>query len=159
MCSVPGLLLASTLLTAKSQYDQGQYASDAANVNARISEAQRRDAVVRGADEANAQRAKTRAFMASQRAAMGASGLAMNSGSFGDVLNQTAIMGETDAQTIKQNALREAWGYQVKSEDELSQGRMAKQAGSYNAFGTLLGGASKVWSSGTGGGLHSFRWR
>ena len=68
-----------------------------------------------------------------------------------DTLSDTAALGELDALTIRSNAAREAYGYQVQGMNyEASAGnnalaaKNAKSAGKTAMFSTLLSGASTV---------------
>lgn len=73
------------------------------------------------------------------------------SGSPSDILGDMAAAGELDAQTIKNNAARTAWGYEVSGNNA---GANADLYGSFTpsyvgAGGSLLGGASSLadrWS-------------
>lgn len=131
--------------------------------NALISDAQSTDAVARGEQAVTIQRQAVKGVIGSQRAAQGASGVDVNDGSSLDVQADTAYTGELDAITIRANAAREAWGYQVaasnerasavsarlqgkaqannyrtQSEDLTVQGQMAKAAGINQGIGTIL---------------------
>lgn len=126
-----------------------QAADDArkqAEYNQKVADMQARDAINRGNIEMEKQRVKTEQVMGAQRAAMGAAGIDSTSGSFANVLLDTATMGEKDAQTIRTNALREAWGYEQQSEEYGMEAEAVSTAASYNAFGSLLTGASNVGS-------------
>ena len=86
-----------------------QAADDArkqAEYNQKVADMQARDAINRGNIEMEKQRIKTEQVKGAQRAAMGAAGVDSTSGSFANVLLDTATMGEKDAQTIRTNALR-----------------------------------------------------
>jgi len=76
---------------------------------------------------------------------MATTGLEVDSGSFGDILADTAKFGELDAQTVRTNALKEAWGLQIDATNDRLQGSMAGKAGKMNAAGTLLSGASQAF--------------
>lgn len=131
--------------------------------NALISDAQSTDATVRGEQVVTIQRQMVKGVIGTQRAAIAASGVDVNSGSSVDVQADTAYTGELDAMTIRANAAREAWGYQVtdsneraaavsarlqgkaqannyrtQSRDLTVQGQMAKAAGFNQGVGTIL---------------------
>ncbi len=71
------------------------------------------------------------------------------------------MLGELDALTIRSNARREAWGYQVNAEDLKRRGEIARKEGVYlekagnaqgnaqyiNAGSTVIGGASSIMAT------------
>jgi hypothetical protein len=136
---------AGTLISAKGQYDQGKATRKAAEFDALAKEEQARDAINRGNIEQEKQRQKTKQVVGAQRAAMGNSGVVAGSGSFGDVLTDTAVTGERDAQTIRTNALRSAWGLESEADITRFKGKQAERAGKYGASGTLLTGGAQAF--------------
>lgn len=91
---------------------------------------------------------KTRALVGSEVANEAASGLDVNSGSPVDVRGSTRSLGELDALTVRSNATREAYGYQVESASQKGQAGLDKSeatsdltSGYVNAGSTLLGSA------------------
>lgn len=87
------------------------------------------------------------------RAAGGASGLDVNSGTSLDLQSDTARLGEFDALTIRDNAARAAYGYQVKGVDYANEATLdmmrasdAKAAGTLAAWSSVIGTASKYAS-------------
>jgi hypothetical protein len=139
------LSAAGTAVAAYGAYQQGQTAKKIANYNAKMSEFAADDAIKRASIAADAQRNRARQILAQQRAVMGASGLESDTGTFGQVLEQTATLGELDARQIEANAQREAWGLRSQASLTRAQGSWDAQSGSLSAFGTLLGGASKAY--------------
>ena len=144
-----GIMAGASLLgagaSAYSQYQQGQFAKEMGERNAQVQDAKALEAVRMGSVAEERQRAITRQTMGAQRAAMAGTGLEVDSGSFGDILADTAKFGELDAQTVRTNALKEAWGLQTDALDSRIQGRMAGKAVTMNAAGTLLSGASQAF--------------
>jgi hypothetical protein len=136
---------ASTGVSMYAAHKQGEYAEKTAEYNAKVSEQQAQQATEAGATEEQQHRQKVVQFEASQRAAMASSGALVDSGSFGDVLDTTVKTGEMDALTIRENALRKAWGYRVGADVERSQGAMAKSAANANMVGSLLTGATSTF--------------
>lgn len=102
------------------------------------------------------QRQKTGLISGAQKAALAAQGGDVTSGSAVDILGDTARAGEMDAQTIRSNAARTAWGYQVQASGAGAQAglldmqsQVAANSTANLPFGigsTLLGGASSVAS-------------
>ena len=147
MCDpVTAVAIAGSAMTAYGQIQQGRAAEKAAEYNAEVANIQAKDAINRGNIEAEKQSLKAQQVAGAQRAAMGASGAQVDSGSFADILLDTATTGEKDAQTIRTNAMRQAWGLESQAEIDLYQGKQAKVASQYAAAGTLITGASSAAS-------------
>lgn len=162
--------VAGTLMGAAGAIQSGNAAKAAGDYNAQVAEnnkivaeRQAADALARGQIAEDEQRRKTMAIKGAQRAALGASGVALDSGSPLDILGDTAAFGELDALTIRSNAEREAYGYRVQGmnfEAEAglarAQGKAAQTAGYVGAGGTLLSGLATVgdrWYTRNRGGL------
>jgi len=133
------------VMTAKSQKDQGDFTEAMGKRNAQTEQAKADEAIRIGAIDEERQRTQTKQIMGEQRAGMASTGLEVDSGSFGDILADTAKFGELDAQTIRANALKDAWGFKGEATNSLLQGSMAGRAGSMNAAGTLLSSASQAF--------------
>lgn len=130
---------------------QGNYEKGIFDMNAGVADQQAADALVRGQEAESLQRSQTRGMIGSQRAALAASGVDVSDGSAADVQADTAMLGELDARAIRNNARREAWGYQVQATNYRSQGALAQASGKNQAgalrtesFGTLLTTAANV---------------
>lgn len=78
-----------------------------------------------------------------QRAAMAARGLDLSEGTPANILASTDLMAQTDLETIKQNALQDAWGYRVQAQGYAAQRKNPQQA----AVTSLLTNAPAVASS------------
>lgn len=141
----------SNLFNAYSSYEQGKYLDKVSKVNAGVSEQAAKDALARGTIEADDMRRQTDRTIGTQRTAFAANGIDVNTGSAGQIQNDTAALGELDALTILNNAAREAYGYKVQAIDQRQQGKLAKYQGKMEAFGSILGGAEKVYMLGKGG--------
>lgn len=94
---------------------------------------------------------KTRSNIGSIVANQAASGIDVNSGSAVDVRASAAELGLMDAMTIRSNAVKEAYGYQVQSVGheaqaglDLMESKEAKKAAKINAVGTFLGSAGNA---------------
>lgn len=97
---------------------------------------------------------QTRARVGSQKAAQGASGIDVNSGSAVDVRAGTEEIGMLDALTVRSDAAKRAYAQQVSASNATSQSTLLKSeaqqdetAGDFAVAGTLLSGASSVGSS------------
>lgn len=140
--------IVGAMLSAAGMYQQGQNASKMANYNADLAKVKADDALSAGAIAEDRQRQKVRQIEGAQTAAMGASGAVVGSGSFGDILDQTATYGELDALTIRANAQKQAWGLNSQGSADRLQGALAANQGGVNAVGTLLSASPGVFKAG-----------
>lgn len=147
-----GMSLASGALGFKSALDQGKYQQRVAENNAITSEYAAKDALTRGAADEQQQRIKTRQVMGAQRAALAASGVDVNSGTGSRILTDSAGLGELDALTIRENAMRSAWGYQTQAENSRAEGALARYAGKQKAAASLLTAGGKAYKIGADAG-------
>lgn len=152
------LMIASTTLAGVGAIQQGNAANAAGKYNAQVAEmnatlADRRakDALERGAVEEQQKRAQVAQLQGRQRAAMAANGVDLTFGSPLDTLVDTAVLGDLDALTIRQNSAREAYDFRVqgvnsRADAGLSRasGRAAQTGGYLAAGGTVLGGAADI---------------
>ncbi|MFM0151449.1 hypothetical protein [Paraburkholderia sediminicola] len=142
---------------------QGQAASAAASYQAQVAKNNQTIAsqyaaqsLADGQNQVAAKQQQTAQMIGGERAAMAANGVDLDSGSALRIQGDTAKLGDVDAMTIKNNAARAAYGYQLQgvsygqqaSLDE-STGANAVSAGNLNAFSSILGGASSVGSKWT----------
>jgi len=139
---------------AKRAGEAGKRASDAqadlADYNASVADLQAADAIDRGKDEEGRFRLQVRGLIGSQRAGFGASNVDVGFGSAVDTQADAAFLGELDALTIRTNAAREAWGYQVQAEDLRRRGQIARQEGVYlEEAGRAERSASRIAAAGT----------
>ena len=109
---------------AESQAELAEY-------NAAVADVQARDARERGDIEAHRFRARTRALVGEQRTGFAAGNIDVAFGSAVDVQADATLLGELDALTAKNNALREAWGYKVEATDLRTQAEIARKEGVY----------------------------
>lgn len=154
-------LVATGVGTAVSMYGQyqqgkaqaGQYAYQAAvdRNNKIIMDRQAEDAIKRGEAEEDEHRRKVASIKADQRVGFASRGIDLGSDNVLDTLSDTAMLGELDALTIRNNAQREAYGYRVQGMNyEASAGnnmlasKNAKSASRTGMSSTLLSGASTV---------------
>lgn len=137
---------------AKTSEVMGDYEAQLYNTNAGLAEMQAADVIARGREAELKVRGGSRQLVGAQRAALAAQGIAIDSGSAADVIENDAMMGELDALTVRNNARREAWGYNVQAAQYRSQGELARVAGRNTAKGlrrqsvnTLLSGAGQLY--------------
>lgn len=139
---------------AYSAYTQGQSSKAMADANAavsatnaKIAKMRAEDALKRGNEAASSVNQRGKKMIGSQKAAYAAQGIRTDTGSAQDVQQETADISEFDMMTIKNNALREAFGYQAEGMSASMQGilssatgNMAASSGVYRSADTLLSG-------------------
>lgn len=149
-----GTIMSTAAAYTKSKADKAAYDIQAgtAETNAMLDKARSEDAKYRGDVAVNASRLKTRQLEGQQRAGMAASGVSLESGSPLAILEGTEFMGERDAQVIRDNAAKEAWGYDVAAVNDRNNARLLRyrsglERPGLNAATTLLTGVGSVASS------------
>jgi soluble lytic murein transglycosylase-like protein len=165
-----GLAAAGVGLQAYGQKKQGQAAeqlgaaqqkaanaqADLADVNASVADLQASDALERGQIAEDRFRTQVKGVIASQRTGEAAGNIDVGFGSAVDVQKDAAFLGELDALTIRTNAAREAWGYQVQGADLRKSAQIARDTGFYEAEAGKQANANStiaaVGTIATGGG-------
>lgn len=137
-----------TLATSYSQSQalksQGAYERQTADTNSRLANIQADDAIERGEREATELKKQTKRLVGSQRAALAAQGLDLESGDALAIQEETKALGALDALQIKNNAWREAWGYKVQANDYKGRGQFAYLSAKNQANNTILTGGMQV---------------
>lgn len=105
-----------------------QYQAQVSKNNAQISQWQSSQAIVSGQEEEEKSDLRYGQLYATQRATYAANGVDISEGSPIDVLATTKFIGNVDAATIKDNALRQAWGYQVAGTNATNSGNFYSAA-------------------------------
>lgn len=141
------LAAGSSLLSGIGGMQQSNYQAQVAMNNAAISRQNADAALESGNYSESIQRIKTGKLVGAQKTAYAANGIDVASGSAQDVMNSDAAMGEMDAQMLRYNAMREAYGYKQQAGQFEAEASMDRQAGR----GKLLGGVLSAGSSLLGG--------
>ena len=160
MCELTtALMIGSTVIGGIGQIQQANAASAASKYNAQVAEmnatlADRRakDALERGAVEEQRKRMEVAQLQGRQRAAMAANGVDLTFGSPLDALVDTAVLGDLDALTIRQNAAREAYDFQVQGVNQRADATLSRANASASRTGGYLGAAGSV----LGGGARAY---
>lgn len=97
-----------------AQANAMRYQADVDRNNSIIQERLAKDAIERGKTEEKMHRIKIGQLKGQQINAFAKNGVETDSGSPLDVLSDTAMIGELEALTIRNNAEREAYGYKVQ---------------------------------------------
>lgn len=136
--------LAGTAISAYGQWKAGRAAAkagaleqdaknseaDLSDYNASVATLQAQDALARGADEESRYRQQVKSLIAGARTSYAAGNIDVNSGIVQDNAADDAFLGELDALTIRTNAAREAWGFDVEAEDLRQRGKILRKEGS-----------------------------
>ncbi|PRZ51227.1 hypothetical protein BX589_12068 [Paraburkholderia fungorum] len=138
---------------AKATASADQYQAQVAKNNQTIANQYAAQATADGENKVAIKQQQTAQMIGGERAAMAANGVDLNSGSALRIQGDTAKLGDVDALTIRNNAARAAYGYQLQG---LSYGQQATldessaanavSAGNLNSFASIVGGASSVGS-------------
>lgn len=144
MCSPTALFLTAGGVGALGRYSQGQQAAALSNYNATLTEQEAVDAMNRGSIEEARYRREIAQVSGAQNATMGARN-AQRSGTALDLLSDTALLGEQDALTIRQNTRREARGLRMQANNLRTQGRMARRNAMFSAGSTLLTSGAQAY--------------
>lgn len=120
-------------------------------INADIADGNARVALSRGERQEQASRLETSEIKAKQEVGYAASGVDLSSQSVTAAQTTTDVFGEVDANTIKANALREAWGHRIDATGLRSQAEINRASASginplLSAGSTLLTGVANVSS-------------
>jgi hypothetical protein len=111
----------------------------------KMADLQAQDAIQRGNQAARRAEVATTGEVGRARARMAAGGVSISSGSALDVQVQDATFGELDAQTIRNNAMREALGYKTQAGLSALAARARAQAIEGQAVDTLATGAARTY--------------
>lgn len=127
-------------------------AADIATENAKIAELGAQSQIEAGQKSEQGARLRTAGLKSSQRASMAANGIDLGSDTATNILTTTDVMGEIDANQIRANAIRSAWGYRTQELNFQNDARAKRStAGGINplanAATSLLAGAGQVAGS------------
>lgn len=137
---------------------QGDYESTIANTNAKLAQLQSKQTLEAGDIEASRKDLQTQQAVGSARAAQGASGIDVASGSSALVRNAIQSTGTQDELTIRSNAQKQAWGYQTEALEDTFKGQFAQQTASVESEQSLLNGGLKAISGPLGIESNYLRW-
>lgn len=138
-----------TILSPLGAYGQGHAQAEASHYNALVAWnnakiAKENQSIVSQAGEAQTGMAgeRSRAAGGAIKTNQAASGVSVNSGSAVDTQTSARELGNLDAMTVRSNAVKEAYGYKVQSENFNTEGEfLARQAKSEEA-GAIVGAAT-----------------
>lgn len=139
---------------AKGQKTQLGLDATLADINARQKEQQARDALMAGERQSQAIMLQTAQTKSSQRAAMAANGVALDSDSAVNLLSSTDYLGQVDLYTNAANAISSAWNIRTDAVNDRNQALMDRAARksispAMAAMTSLIGSSGQVadtWS-------------
>lgn len=141
-------------LSGFGAYEQGEAASKASWYNAQVAQqnskvALQNMAIAGQAGEAQAgiSEQRTRATQGSIKANEAASGVDVNTGSSVQTQMSESELGKLDALTVRSNATKEAYGYQVQSENFKAQSTLDEFESKQDTEAAEIGGASTFLGS------------
>lgn len=134
---------------AQAMSNNLRFQADMAKINAQISETNAQATLLAGQRAQQNVRLRTAKLKSGQRVAMAANGIDLGSTTAVNVLTSTDLMGEIDAQTVENNAIRAAFGYRTQSVNDRNTALLSNSvADSISPFGSaassLIGSAGKV---------------
>lgn len=139
---------ANAFTNAYAQRARGKAEASLYGADARMADLQAEDAIRRGDVEANRLLYDARRLAAAQRVGYAASGVRVDQGSAADVIGDTATLGALDAAQLKNNAIREAFGYKTKALDSRLSAQLARLQGRYGANASVAQGISGLGVTG-----------
>jgi hypothetical protein len=119
---------------------QGDYESTIANTNAKIANLQAKQTLEAGDIIASRKNLETQQKVGAIKAQQGASGVDVASGSAAAVRASAEGAGTQDELTIRNNAQRQAWGYQTEAINDTFKGQFAQLTAKAGAQQSLMAG-------------------
>lgn len=138
-----GMQAYSAMNQAKSQQQAAEYNAAVQRNNAIAAEYQAKDAYQRGEKAVDDHLRKVAALRGTQTARMAANGVSLDEGTPLNILTDTDLFAEIDTNTIRNNAAREAWGYQNQAANSNAQAALTSMSGR-NANPLLAGAGSLI---------------
>ena len=123
--------------------------ADVADFNASVADEQAQDAIERGTVQEDQFRTQVKGAIGTQRATQAGNNVDVSFGSSVDTQADAAFLGELDALTIRNNAMREAYGYQVTATNYRNSAAIARQTGVYAQAAGDTAATSSLISGGT----------
>lgn len=149
---------------ASAQAAASNYQAQVSQNNTVLANRQAQLTMAAGEQKAYATSMQARQQVGQTRAALGASGVDVNTGSAANVIQSEQKLGQLNSMTQVSNSANQAYGYQVQATSDTAQGQLysmqakqAQTAGMFGAMSSLLSGASgaaksyEQWQSATGG--------
>lgn len=145
-----GISAIGAITQGQAASENAQFQSEVASQNQQIANMNAQQTTQVGEAQTEQQQQKTKATVGAIEAAQGASGIDVNTGSAVDVRSSASELGELDALTIRSNAARTAYGFEVNAQNQGAESQLLSQeseqaeiGGGLSGFGSLLSGVSQ----------------
>ena len=135
-----GNSLATGYSQAQAIKAAGSYQAAIAETNASMANVESEQTLEQGDIAASRKNLETREAVGAELAKQGASGVSVGSGSAALSRAGTNLVGTTDELTIRNNARRAAFGYQVQATQDTYQAKFARMTASQQAMQSLISG-------------------
>lgn len=149
-----GMQVIGALTQGEANKGAAEYNASVAAANAQIAKNKAAMAGAAGTAQVEQAQLQSRAKIGGLVASQAAAGINVNSGSALDVRSSARELGQLNAITVRSNAARQAYGYNVESASETGQQGLYKSeadnampAAYLNAGGTVLGGVGSAASN------------
>ena len=149
-----GLAIASIVNAqneASAIKSQGRFNANQLEFNARLAELDKKDELKRGKDEAKFIKKRGAQMIGSQRAALAAQGIEIDSGTAALIQQDTADQVELESLTAGNNAWRRAWGLEVEATSARTQADFSRTSSNNRARNTLISGGLNAIQIGASG--------
>lgn len=138
------LSLFSGISGAFGTFQQAKAQRGLGKVNVRLAEFRAEDALRRGEERIGIARGRARRVRGAQRAGFAGQGVRVDVGSAADIAAETEAISAVDEMTLRNNALRESFGFKVEAISASAQADLAYLAGITKSVDTLLTGSLKA---------------
>lgn len=143
------LIAASTVAKVYGDYQEAQAQKAQLEAQAKLEEQRAGDARLRGQIEAGLQRMQTSSDIAEQTLDYAAAGVDPTSGTTVSVAASTRALGEFEALTRENDAIREAWGLETSAKMSRYQKKLVDKKFKANAIGNIIGGGAEAYYKGS----------
>ncbi len=144
------LMMVGYGMQAYGQYEAGRQNNQIAKYNASVNERQARFAIARGEESVRDYRSKIRRVIGSQRSGYAGQNVRLDSETVSQLDHDTRRIELEDMRRLRANAQLEAWGFRTQAKGQRMAGSAARDAGIYQAGGTLLTGAGDSYGAYSG---------
>lgn len=149
MCNPLIFTAAATLIggamQGSAQREAANAEANAAETNAAIATQQAEQARVASNFEEQKVYREMRRALGSQRASFGASNVDPSMGSALDLQAETVAEGAMDAEIVRANAMRQAWGFESEASQQRQGARASRRLGVMQQRTTLLTSAARAY--------------
>ncbi|SER46301.1 MULTISPECIES: virion core protein, T7 gp14 family [Pseudomonas] len=143
---LPALAVGSGVLGAVNSIGQANAAAATAKRQAGYLNTQAAQTIEQGGYQSDQALTQGQHVIGAQRAAYGGGNIDVNSGSALRVQESAQTLSEEDAQNIRLNAARQAWGYQTQAKEVVNQAKQQKKSAAMSAVGSLLTAGAGAYS-------------